>query len=175
MPHGLIKATIIPEIILLITEQYLVSEEKALDMFYTSATAASLADDETGLYGQSPLYIFSLFNEEMKTVSITAIQSELDTLAEIISATVPVEQIYLFGSYAYGAPHQDSDLDLYVVLKDSAEIRELDAVVKIFHAIGKVKRKPVDIIANKKSRYLKLASGPTMERKIAREGIKIYG
>jgi predicted nucleotidyltransferase len=104
-----------------------------------------------------------------------AIQSELDILAEIIVATVPVEQIYLFGSYAYGTPRQDSDLDLYVVLKDSVEIREIDAVVKIFHAIGQVKRKPVDIIANKKSKYLRLAAGPTMERKIAREGIKIYG
>jgi hypothetical protein len=41
-------------------------EDKALDMFYTSATAASLADNETGLYGQSALYLFSLFNEEME-------------------------------------------------------------------------------------------------------------
>jgi predicted nucleotidyltransferase len=103
------------------------------------------------------------------------IQSRLDTLTEIIVATVPVEQIYLFGSYAYGTPHQDSDLDLYVVLKDSAEIRKLDAVVKIFYAIGPIKRMPVDIIANKKYRYLRLASGPTVERKIARDGLKIYG
>jgi predicted nucleotidyltransferase len=175
MAHDLIKATIIPEVIRLITEKYSVNEEKALDMFYTSATATSFDDDKTGLYGQSPLYIFSIFDDEMQTSPPAAIQSELDILTEIIAATVPVEQIYLFGSYAYGTPHQDSDLDLYVVLKDSAEIRELDAVVKIFHAIGKVKKKPVDIIANKKSRYLKLASGPTMERKIAREGIKIYG
>jgi predicted nucleotidyltransferase len=105
----------------------------------------------------------------------TSIQSELDTLKEIIINTVPVEEIYLFGSYAYGTPHKDSDLDLYVVLKDNAETREFDAVVKIFHAIGPVKTKPVDIIANKKSKYLRLISGPTMERKIAREGIKIYG
>jgi hypothetical protein len=68
MAHGLIKATIIPEIIRLIAEEYSVGEEKALDMFYTSATAASLDDDETGLYGQSPLYIFSIFNDEMQTV-----------------------------------------------------------------------------------------------------------
>jgi predicted nucleotidyltransferase len=175
MVHGLVKAIIIPEIIRLIKEKYSVSEEKALDMFYTSATAVSLDDDETSLCGQSPLYIFSVFNDEIQTSSTAAIQSELDTLTEIIVATVPIEQIYLFGSYAYGTPRQDSDLDLYVVLKDSAEIRELDAVVKIFHAIGKVKRKPVDIIANKKSRYLRLALGPTMERKIARKGIKIYG
>jgi predicted nucleotidyltransferase len=95
------------------------------------------------------------------------------TLTNIITNTVLVEQIYLFGSY--GAPHKDSNLDLYVVLKDNVEMRELDAVVQIFHAIGRVKTKPVDIIAAKKSRYLRLASGPTMERKIAREGIKIYG
>jgi hypothetical protein len=66
MAHGLIKATIIPEIVRLIAEKYSVGEGKALDMFYTSATAASLDDDETGLYGQSPLYIFSIFNDEMQ-------------------------------------------------------------------------------------------------------------
>jgi hypothetical protein len=64
MSHALIRATITPEIIRLIQEKYAVDEDTALNMFYTSATAASLADDDTGLYGQSPLYIFSLFNEE---------------------------------------------------------------------------------------------------------------
>jgi hypothetical protein len=62
----LIKATIIPEVIRLITEKYAASEEQALDMFYASATAASLGDDETGLYGRSPLYIFSIFNDETR-------------------------------------------------------------------------------------------------------------
>jgi len=33
----------------------------------------------------------------------------------------------------------------------------------------------VGIIANKKNKYIWLTTGPTMERKIAREGIKIYG
>jgi len=103
------------------------------------------------------------------------IQAELDKLRELIVNAMPVEQIYLFGSYAYGIPHKDSDLDLYVVLKDEVETRELDAVVKILNAIGKAKTKPVDIIANKKSKYLRLMKGPTMERKIAREGIRIYG
>ena len=64
MAHGLIRATIIPELIRLIEEKYSVNEDEALDMFYRSATGASLADDETGLYGQSALYIFSLFNDE---------------------------------------------------------------------------------------------------------------
>ena len=65
--HCLIRATLIPEIIRLISSECGVSEDKALDMFYRSATAASLYDDETGLYGQSALYIFSEFMEEQET------------------------------------------------------------------------------------------------------------
>ena len=99
-----------------------------------------------------------------------ALQSELDTLKEIIIRTVPVEQIWLFGSYAYGTPHKDSDLDLYVVLKDDVQMRLIDAAITIRLAIGRKKTKPVDVITNKKSEYLRLTTGPTMERKIAREG-----
>jgi predicted nucleotidyltransferase len=43
-----------------------------------------------------------------------AIQAELDKLTELIINAIPVEQIFLFGSYAYGTPNKDSDLDLYV-------------------------------------------------------------
>jgi len=103
------------------------------------------------------------------------IQTELDKLKEIIAKTLPIDQIYLFGSYAYGNPHKDSDLDLYIVLKDEVEIREIDASIEIMSAICDVKTMPVDIITTKKSRYLWLKNGPTMERKIAREGILLYG
>ena len=65
MNHATTRATILPEIIKLICEKYGYSEFEALDKFYTSATGASFADDETGLYGQSALYIFGLFCEEL--------------------------------------------------------------------------------------------------------------
>lgn len=64
MEHYLIRATIIPTIVGYIQDKYHMSENDALRAFYKSATAASLADDETGLYGQSPLYIFGLFMDE---------------------------------------------------------------------------------------------------------------
>jgi len=104
-----------------------------------------------------------------------AIATELATLKEIIVKTVPVEQIYLFGSYADGAPHEYSDLDLYVVLKDDIQMRLIDAVTKIRLAIDEKKTMPVDIITNTLSRYREKIEGPTMERTINREGIKIYG
>ena len=103
------------------------------------------------------------------------VQAELDKLKDLIINAVPVEQIYLFGSYAYGTPGKDSDLDLYVVLKDEVQMREIDASIEIMKVISPVKTKSVDVIATKKSRYQRLTVGPTMERKIAREGIKIYG
>ncbi|GHV76574.1 hypothetical protein AGMMS49942_13950 [Spirochaetia bacterium] len=103
------------------------------------------------------------------------VQTELDTLKNIIINTLPVEQIILFGSYAYGTPHKDSDLDLYVVLKDEVQIRLIDAAIQIRHAIGRKKTMPLDIITNKYSRYQELTKGATMERTIARDGIKIYG
>ena len=105
----------------------------------------------------------------------TAIQSELDTLKEIIIRTVPVEQIWLFGSYAYGTPHKDSDLDLYVVLKDDVEMRLIDIEVEILKAIGRTKTKPVDVVTNTLGRYKERSGFPTLERTVANKGIKIYG
>ena len=64
MNHATTRATLLPEIVRMISEKYSISEKEALDRFYTSAAGASFADDETGLYGQSALYIFGLFCEE---------------------------------------------------------------------------------------------------------------
>ena len=79
-----------------------------------------------------------------------AIKAELDKLTELIINSIPVEQIYLFGSYAYGKPHMYSDLDLYVVLKDEVAMRDLDAGLQIRMAIARKKSMPVDIVAKKK-------------------------
>ncbi len=68
MAHALIKATLIPEIVRLIAEKYHISGEEAMDEFYTSKTAESLSDTETGLYGQSALFIFGLFCQEKSEV-----------------------------------------------------------------------------------------------------------
>ena len=66
MSHALVRSLLVPEIVKMISNEQNISEMEAMDMFYTSATGASFADDETGLYGQSPLFIFGLFREEMQ-------------------------------------------------------------------------------------------------------------
>ena len=64
MAHGTIRAATMQTIISLITEYYSVDEDTAMKMFYESHTGACYSDDETGLYGQSALYVFSLFLDE---------------------------------------------------------------------------------------------------------------
>ena len=99
----------------------------------------------------------------------------MDKLKELIINAVPVEQIFLFGSHAYGTPRKDSDLDLYVVLKDDVTLRDIDAGLQIRMAIARKKTMPVDIIAKKKRDFTRRLNDITLERTVNRDGIRIYG
>lgn len=48
------------------------------------------------------------------------LQQVLDEIVAILQAHYQPEEVILFGSYAYGRPHQDSDLDLFII-KESAD------------------------------------------------------
>jgi hypothetical protein len=52
------------EILRLIGNEYSVTGDEALDMFYNSRVGECFSQDDSGLYGQSALYIFSLFKQE---------------------------------------------------------------------------------------------------------------
>jgi len=103
------------------------------------------------------------------------VQQEVNKLKELIINAIPVEQIYLFGSYAYGTPNKDSDLNFYVVLKDDVEMRDLDAGLQIRFTIAREKTMAVDIIAKKKKDFLNRIGDFTLEQKVTRDGIRIYG
>jgi predicted nucleotidyltransferase len=107
--------------------------------------------------------------------NLDSIRPELDALTKTIVATVPTEQIYLFGSYAYGTPTKDSDLDLYVVLKDSAPMRDVDAMSEIDGATFKQRFLPMDILAFKRKTFEYRKDGlSTIERAVSDKGIKLY-
>ena len=103
------------------------------------------------------------------------IKQNLEEIAQIIADTVPVAAIYLFGSYAYGTQNKDSDVDLYVVFKDEMAMRELEAIDAIRMAIFPIGKKPMDILGLKQNRFNDMKLYATLERKIAREGAKLYG
>jgi predicted nucleotidyltransferase len=103
------------------------------------------------------------------------VKAELDKLTALISEALPVDSIYLFGSYAYGKPNKDSDLDLYVVYKDDVPLRELDAGLVARLAIARKKNMAVDICARHTRDFLAKSKDITLERIVKRDGVKIYG
>jgi predicted nucleotidyltransferase len=104
------------------------------------------------------------------------ITDELGILTKTILDTMPVERIYLFGSYAYGTPHKDSDLDLYIVFRDDLPVRELEALTALRSAIDPVQKMPLDLLGLRKKRFLDRATGmSTIEKEVAQKGVKLYG
>lgn len=72
--------------------------------------------------------------------------------------------IFLFGSYAWGVPCTESDLDTYVVLPENADMREIDAVKLIRKAIHDKKTMPADVIVSKENESNRWKIAPTIER-----------
>ena len=66
MEHILSKTILISQTIELIAKKYKLSIEEARNRFYQSDVIEMLDDDETGLYGESALYLLSLFDEQYK-------------------------------------------------------------------------------------------------------------
>ena len=59
---------------------------------------------------------------------------ELSAICQTIEQTISADQIYLFGSHAYGTPNADSDYDLCVVIPDGS-MRPADAIKRIRRAL----------------------------------------
>ena len=100
-----------------------------------------------------------------------------DEITEIKNAIIkafPVEKLYLFGSYAYGTPTEDSDYDFYVLIP-AGGIKPIDARIKARRSLSNISRsRDTDILADYKDRFEERSKYNTLERKIAKEGVVLY-
>jgi len=102
------------------------------------------------------------------------IQEELNTLVQAIASNTKIESIFLFGSWAYGIPKPDSDLDIYLIIPDNEiDICELNAEIRF--ALYKKLTLPLDLVIAKKSVFERRRKSLTLESIIAKQGICIYG
>ncbi|MBO5577781.1 MAG: DUF3791 domain-containing protein [Bacilli bacterium] len=62
--HVLSKTILISQIVELIAKKYKLTIEEARNKFYESRVIEMLDDDETGLYGESALYLLSLYESK---------------------------------------------------------------------------------------------------------------
>ncbi|MDD2567742.1 MAG: nucleotidyltransferase domain-containing protein [Thiovulaceae bacterium] len=100
---------------------------------------------------------------------------------EIVERLKPLdpEKVILFGSYAYGTPHENSDIDLYVVTKDEFIPRSFKEKSEFHLTIARAIRDlmqdiPTDLITHTKAMHTKFLEMDSMfSRKILKDGISL--
>ena len=103
------------------------------------------------------------------------VKIELESLLKEINQVVRASSIYLFGSYAYGEPTEDSDLDICIVTDDKSK-RKVEIMKLIRKAIAKVQNMPVDLLIYYSDEFNeRVKSNCTLESQILHQGVKLYG
>ena len=89
-------------------------------------------------------------------------------------------RIILFGSYAYGTPHKNSDIDLLVVTNDEFIPQTFKEKTDLYisvseHILNISKQVPVDLIVYTLPMYKQfIETGSSFSKEISRNGIVIY-
>ena len=84
-----------------------------------------------------------------------------------------IKKIYLFGSYAYGKPTEDSDIDLCVVINNRFD--RLKASVKIQLSLSDNDIYPLDLLVYKENQFNNITNPNGVKNTILTEGKVLYG
>jgi len=84
-----------------------------------------------------------------------------------------IKKIYLFGSYAYGKPTKDSDIDLCVVIRD--DFNRSDVSKKISLNLFNNGIIPVDLMIYKEKIFFDITNPNGIENTIITKGKILYG
>jgi len=102
------------------------------------------------------------------------IQKDLTNVVQAISLNTQIEDLFLFGSWAYGEPKTGSDLDIYLIIPDNdVDICDLNAEIR--YALYKKLSLPLDLMIAKKSVFERRSKALTLENTIVKQGMRIYG
>ncbi|MBI4647654.1 MAG: nucleotidyltransferase domain-containing protein [Bacteroidia bacterium] len=95
---------------------------------------------------------------------------EINLLVKKIKSSLQIKSIILFGSYAYGNPSNESDIDLCIVTNESR--RQLDIIRDIRKLLMPFITKPLDLLVYGEDEFnYRAAIRSTLEYKIKTEGV----
>jgi predicted nucleotidyltransferase len=98
----------------------------------------------------------------------------LRTATRRLVAEFQPEQVWLYGSHAWGKPHDDSDIDLFVVVSDSEEtpIRRSQRAHRCLRGL----RMPKDVLVETRQEVDRVKGLKTsLENVILSRGRRLYG
>lgn len=105
----------------------------------------------------------------MKTLSPDILNEVVDRLVTHLQP----ETIYLYGSHAYGTPHVDSDVDLYVIVGESTlppHVRDREAYRSLRGVVA-----PIEVMVATCSEFAERSQWlNSIERTISEKGQRLY-
>ena len=102
-----------------------------------------------------------------------SLEEKLQHIKDIILKNVPARYIYLFGSYAYGEPKDESDVDIYAVIPDEIEKNPFLRGT-ILGELGDLKIYEIDLIIKTESVFNYRKTRSLFESNIFKKGKLIY-
>ena len=109
---------------------------------------------------------------KMHPVGFPPVSKTLPQAVKKIAETLKPEKIILFGSYAYGNPTPDSDVDLLVIMKSRKSIKECRLAIS---RLLIPRPFPVDIVVKKpKEIAYALKTNSVFTKEIYTKGIVLY-
>ena len=99
---------------------------------------------------------------------------EIEEIVRQIIADVSPVRIYLFGSFANGTYHDESDLDFYIVVADNGQ-NLTDLTVRAYRAIRHIRKHAVDILIGTQADFEARKSVPSIENEVYHKGVLLYG
>ncbi|RLD83510.1 MAG: nucleotidyltransferase domain-containing protein [Bacteroidetes bacterium] len=103
------------------------------------------------------------------------LKKQIKELVDILTKKFNTKKIFIFGSYAYGAPNLDSDLDLCITT-ELGVTRKIDLLREVRKEIMVSFQFPIDLLIYDDKEFAERAAHKnTLEYKISNQGLLIYG
>lgn len=107
----------------------------------------------------------------------SSIKNDIKTIKDLIKNSLPLSNIYLFGSIAKGSYHKSSDIDILILIDEEKNTKELRALRHSLedNIYSLNLEKDVDIKLYTNKRFLELSIIPCFESSIIKDLIDIKG
>lgn len=106
--------------------------------------------------------------------NIEKISEKLEVIKEVILKKVPAKYIYLFGSYAYGEPTKDSDIDICVIVSPNYRKDRVWVSGEIMCILSKLKISCIDVFIQKENVFRKDMKDYRLQNQILLKGLLLY-
>jgi len=102
------------------------------------------------------------------------VNEQIELLRDELKKIFAIKQIFVFGSYAYGEPDKESDIDLCVIAELNNK-RKIDFIREIRRKLIDLISSPLDILLYSEKEFKERSVlTSTLEHKILMNGMKIY-